>query len=65
MHAGIGGIDLAREERLAKADLCVDAFYNLSKSKSFVKTLKRGGEITEISTSLEMYLRAFLNKTKN
>jgi hypothetical protein len=50
MHAGIGGIDLAREERLAKADLCVDAFYNLSKSKSFVKTLKRGGEITEIST---------------
>jgi len=50
MHQGTGGIDLAREERLAKADLCVEAFHNLSKSKSFLKTIKRGGEITEIST---------------
>lgn len=56
MHTGHGGVDLAREERIAKADLCVDAFYNLSKSKSFLKTLKRGGEITEISSQLQMHL---------
>jgi len=50
MHQGHGGVDLAREDRLAKAELCIDAFNNMSKSKSFIKTLKRGGEITEIST---------------
>jgi hypothetical protein len=52
MHQGIGGIDLAREDRLEKADLCVEAFYNLSKSKSFLKTLKRGGDISETGSQL-------------
>ena len=34
----MGGVDLAREDRLAKCDQVIEAFYQLSKSKSFLKT---------------------------
>jgi hypothetical protein len=40
-----GGVDLAREERLKKVDLCIDHFMALYKSKGFQKALKRTGEV--------------------
>jgi hypothetical protein len=55
-HSGHGGVDLAREDRIAKADSCVDAFYQLSLSKSFIKCVKRGEEIAEVSNKLYGYL---------
>jgi hypothetical protein len=30
-----GGVDLAREERLKKVDICIDHFQNFFKSKGF------------------------------
>jgi hypothetical protein len=34
----MGGVDLAREDRLAKIEAVIESFYQLSKSKSFLKT---------------------------
>ena len=45
----MGGVDLAREDRIAKADAVIEAFFQLSKSRSFSKSTERGGEITEIA----------------
>jgi len=55
-HSTQGGVDLAREDRIAKCDLCVEAFYQLSLSKSFIKCIKRGGEISMVSNKLYGYL---------
>ena len=55
-HSGHGGVDLAREDRLAKCDGVIDAFFQLSKSKSFLKTIKRGGEVSEIASTLHRHL---------
>ena len=55
-HSSGAGVDLAREDRIAKCDVCIDAFYQLSLSKSFIKCVKRGGEISEISNKLYGYL---------
>ena len=60
----MGGVDLAREDRIRKCDEVVETFYQLSKSKSFLKTLKRGGEVSEIAVTLNNHLQLFLNKTK-
>jgi katanin p80 WD40 repeat-containing subunit B1 len=59
-----GGVDLAREERVKKVDLCIDHFMSLYKSKGFQKALKRQGEVQEISTLLHNHLGNLLNKTR-
>ena len=60
----MGGVDLAREERIAKCDGVIECFFTLSKSRSFLKSTERGGEISEIAISLKRQLFDFLNKTK-
>ena len=40
-----GGVDLSREDRIKKVDLCIDHFMALYKSKGFQKSLKRSGEV--------------------
>ena len=62
--AVMGGVDLAREDRLQKAEGVIDAFFNLSKSRAFLKSTERGGEISEIAVGLKRTLFDFLNKTK-
>lgn len=59
-----GGVDLAREERIKKVDACIDHFMNLYKSKGFQKSLKRQGEVQELSTLLHNHLASLLNKTR-
>ena len=51
--AVMGGVDLAREERIAKCDGVIECFFTLSKSRSFLKSTERGGEISEIAISLK------------
>ena len=41
----VGGVDLAREERIKKVDACIDHFMTLYKSKGFQKCLKRQGDV--------------------
>lgn len=60
----MGGVDLAREDRLLKIDAVIEAFFQLSKSKSFVKTQKREGEVGELATTLHRHLQHFFNQTK-
>jgi len=60
----MGGVDLAREDRIGKCDAVIEAFFQLSKQKSFLKTMKRGGEISEVATTLNRNLLHFLDKTK-
>lgn len=59
-----GGIDLAREERIGKCDEVIECYFQLSKSKSFLKAMKREGEVSEIANTLNRHLQHFLNKTK-
>lgn len=59
-----GGVDLAREERLKKADIIIDLFLAFFKSKGFQKALKRTGEVQNISMQLHSELNVFLSKTK-
>ena len=61
----MGGVDLAREDRIQKCDGVVEAFYCLSKSRSFNKSTERGGEVSEIAKTLKRHLVDFLNKTKS
>ena len=60
----MGGVDLAREDRLQKCEGVIDAFFQLSKSRGFLKSAERGGEISEIAITLKRQLFDFLNKTK-
>jgi len=62
--AVMGGVDLAREDRLQKCEGVIEAFFQLSKSRSFLKSTERGGEISEIAITLKRQLFDFLNKTK-
>ena len=59
-----GGVDLAREERIKKVDVCADYLLNFYNSKGFQKALKRSGEVQEIAMVLHNHLSNFLNKTK-
>lgn len=52
----MGGVDLAREDRLQKCESVIEAFYQLSKAKSFLKTMQRGGEVSELATTLHRHL---------
>jgi len=60
----MGGVDLAREDRLQKCESVIEAFFQLSKSRSFMKALGRDGEIKQVANQLNMHLQDFLNKTK-
>ena len=62
--ATMGGVDLAREDRIQKCEAVIDEFFKLSKSRSYMKALSREGEIKEIATTLKRHLEDFLNKTK-
>ena len=55
-----GGLDLAREDRLAKVEEVIDAFFELNKSQSLAKALKRQGEIKETALELRRALDFFL-----
>lgn len=59
-----GGVDLAREERIKKVESCIDHFMAVYKSKGFQKSLKRAGEVQEISMLLHNHLGNLLNKTR-
>lgn len=49
-NAQVGrGVDLAREERLRKADACIEKFVQFGRSKGFTKALKNKGEVLEIA----------------
>jgi hypothetical protein len=52
----MGGVDIAREERLKKSDVCVDAFFNIFKSNGMQKALKRKGEVGELALQLHTEL---------
>ena len=62
--AVMGGVDLAREDRVRNCDNVIETFFQLSKSRSYMKALSRDGEIKEIATKLHRHLQDFLNKTK-
>ena len=59
-----GGVDLAREERIKKVDACIDLFQAFYKSKGFQKSLKRPGEVAEVSMLLHNHVTNLLNKTR-
>ena len=59
-----GGVDLAREDRVKKVDICIDHFQNFYKSKGFQKAIKRQGEVQEIAMQLHNHLSNLLNKTR-
>lgn len=56
---------MAREDRLAKIDAVINVFFQLSKSKSFLKMQTREGEVGELATTLHRHLQHFFNKTKS
>lgn len=58
------GVDLAREERLQKCEAVIEAYWELSKSKSYQKSLKREGEVKEVATELYKQMQQFFNSTK-
>jgi len=55
---------LAREDRIRKCDECIEAFFDLSKNRNFLKALTRDGDIKEIARHLKHELELFLNRTK-
>jgi cob(I)alamin adenosyltransferase len=60
----MGGIDLAREERIQKCDAVIEAYWELSRSKSYLKSLQRQGEIKELAIELNKVMQNFFNATK-
>jgi hypothetical protein len=62
--AVMGGVDLAREDRVRNADNVIECYFQLSKSRSYLKSMGREGEIKEIAGKLNRTLQDFLNKTK-
>lgn len=46
------GVNIAHEERLQKCESVIEAYWELSKSKSYLKSLKREGEVKEIAVDL-------------
>ena len=57
----MGGVDLAREERLQKCEQVIDGFFEISKSKSFLKSMARPGEVKDIAMEFNRVLQNFLN----
>lgn len=57
----MGGVDLAREERLAKCEQVIDGFFEISKSKSYLKSMTRAGEVKDIAMDFNRVLQNFLN----
>ena len=60
----MGGVDLAREDRLAKVEAVIEAYWELSKSKSFLKSLQRQGEVKDLALELHKVMQNFFNATK-
>ena len=50
--AVMGGVDLAREDRIQKCEAVIEEFFKLSKSRSYMKALGREGNIKEIASTL-------------
>ena len=58
-------VDLAREERIRKADLCIDGFQKFSNSKGYQKALKRQGEeVHETANLVQNQIMNLLNTVK-
>ena len=62
--SAMGGVDLAREDRLAKVEAVIEAYWELSKSKSFLKSLQRQGEVKDLALELHKVMQNFFNATK-
>lgn len=63
-NAQVGrGVDLAREERLRKADTCIERFVQFGRSKGFMKALKNKGEVLDIANALQNHLKLFMIKS--
>lgn len=45
----MGGVDIAREERIKKAEVCVELMWTLFKSNGLMKALNRKGEVGEVA----------------
>lgn len=60
----MGGVDLAREDRLQKCEAVIEAYWEMSKSKSFLKSLQRQGEVKEVAVELHKLMQQFFNATK-
>lgn len=60
----MGGVNLAQEDRLKHCENIIEAFFQLSKSRSYMKATAREGEIKDIAIILKKELIDFLNKTK-
>lgn len=50
--AVMGGVDLAREDRIQKCEAVIEEFFKLSKSRSYMKALGREGEIKTVASTL-------------
>lgn len=58
-------VDLAREERLRKADLCIEQFQKFSNCKGYQKALKRQGEeVQENANLVQNQILNLLNTVK-
>ena len=58
-------VDLAREERLRKADLCIEQFHKFNNSKGYQKALKRQGEeVQETANLVQNQIMNLLNSVK-
>ena len=59
-------VDLAREDRIRKADECINQFQRFSKCKGFYKALagERQQKVQETATSLNAQLMHLLNLTR-
>lgn len=53
----MGGVDLAREDRLQKCEAVIEAYWEMSKSKSFLKSLQRQGEVKDIAIELHKLMQ--------
>lgn len=51
-----GGVDLAREERIKKVDICIESLLNFSKTKGLEKALNRGDDVQEIAKQTDNHL---------
>ena len=60
----MGGVDLAREDRIQKCDAVIEAYWEMSKSKSYLKTLQRSGEVKDVAVELHRVMQNFFNATK-
>lgn len=59
-------MDIARQERIEKCDLSIEAFFQFKKSQEFLRALYKGAssEVREEAKLLNNLLGDFLNKVK-